>query len=594
MRGLLLAAALESSVPLRKFWELFNSSTNALEDLRVFDPFAGGGTTLVEAARLGATPCGVDVDPLAVTIVQHELDPAEPSDFLMRSASLLGYLDSVAGHLYAPTRKGWIPLHYFSLQVVSCPHCKRCEPLYRSLIIARDVGKNGAVVRDAAVVAFCPDCLSIHQLENEGRRELHCCGRRKLTESNFSAAKFTCPHCGGRAGHRELQTGTAPRQLLAVEETRSDERRRIRGASAGDFLRLEEAHRYLRQHDAELDYPRTELSKDRVDDRPLSFGIKTAAALFTPRQLAVFGHAFRWLRTANLLPPTRRALTLAMSNALGTNNRLCGYATDYGRLAPLFSVRSYAWPWLGVELNPFHPSGGRGTLRKVLDRVAKSTGNEVRRYIWSQRVKKPEPVTTNYSHVRRTPEVVCQSASAALSFKVDCDICIFDPPYYDYIAYSELSEFYRAWLAESSLGGKPLLPDPLDPVNSFGRALGSCMKRAASQLLTRFPIAFTYHAASTLAWDAVGVALDTAQLTVTGLWPVRNDAHMGHHTEVGNCEWDLIVVCRPKVVCVPRKCRITVQGWRSKVAPLKIGKADKLNMEYAIAMASTRFGSINL
>src|SRR5206468_1566491 len=194
--------------------------------------------------------------------------------------------------------------------------------------------------------------------------------------------------------------------------------------------------------------------------------------------------------------------------------------TDYGRLAPLFSVRSYSLPWLAVELNPFHPSGGRGTLRRILDRITRSAGDRVRRYVWSQRTKRPEAVTTDYARARRTPEVLCQSASAELAFKSDHDLCMFDPPYFDYIAYSELSEFYRVWLTESELGGAPLLPDPRDPTNSFGRALGACMRRAVCRLNAGAPIAFTYHAASKPAWDAIGVALDSAELLVTGLWPV--------------------------------------------------------------------------
>lgn len=172
MRGLLLAAALEATVHMSKFWALFRTSTNALEGLRVFDPFAGGGTTLVEAARLGAIPCGVDVDPLAVKIVQHELEPPEPSDIGAQGAALLAYLESVAGPLHAPTKMGWVPLHYFSLQIVCCPHCKQSAPPYRSLVIARDVGKHGGVVRDAKVVAFCPDCFAIHRLEGKGTRRV--------------------------------------------------------------------------------------------------------------------------------------------------------------------------------------------------------------------------------------------------------------------------------------------------------------------------------------------------------------------------------------------------------------------------------------
>jgi ribosomal protein L11 methylase PrmA len=42
----------------------------------VGDPFSGGGTTLVEGARLGAAVTGTDVDPLAVRIARDELSVA--------------------------------------------------------------------------------------------------------------------------------------------------------------------------------------------------------------------------------------------------------------------------------------------------------------------------------------------------------------------------------------------------------------------------------------------------------------------------------------------------------------------------------------
>jgi putative DNA methylase len=594
MRGILLAAALEASTPLTRFWQLFRHSTDALEGLRVFDPFAGGGSTLVEAARLGAVPCGVDVDPLAVQIVAHELDPPNSTDVATVGATLLAHLESTIGHLYASTHKGWTPLHYFSIQVVSCPQCSRTTPLYRSLIIARDVGKNGGVVREACIVAFCPECFSVHQLDSHDRKELWCCSRRKLTDATYEAQRFTCPHCETRSTHRELRTGIAERHLFAVEETRHNSPRRIRKASDADFLLTTAAEDYLQRHDAELEYPRAKLSEDRIDARPLSFGIRAAADLFTARQLAVFGHAFKWVRTEDMTEATRRALTLGMSNALATNNRLCGYAADYGRLAPLFSVRSYSLPWLAVELNPFHPSGGRGTLRRILARIARSGGDQVRRYVWSQRHKVPEAVMTDYSHPRRRPELFCQSASTDLVFTAGHDFCMFDPPYFDYIAYSELSEFYRVWLPESQLGGKPLLPDRDDPTLSFGHALGGCIKRAVCGLNQGSPIAFTYHSASQDAWDAIGVALDSAELWVTALWPVRNDAHMGHHTANGNCEWDVIVVCRQRRTCSSKRCRLTVKKWCSQVKPLKVRKADKLSMHYAISMASTRFGSSHI
>ena len=102
------------------------------------------------------------------------------------------------------------------------------------------------------------------------------------------------------------------------------------------------------------------------DGRPVSFGIRTIADLHTARQLAYLTAARRWLSDAQLDPRVARALSLAVSSTITSNNRLCGYATDYGRLAPLFSIRAFSLPWLAVELNPLNPTGGRGTLAAAL------------------------------------------------------------------------------------------------------------------------------------------------------------------------------------------------------------------------------------
>ena len=58
-----------------RFWDLFASSERSLEHVTIYDPFAGGGSTVVEAARLGAAVWGADIDPLATEIVRHELAP---------------------------------------------------------------------------------------------------------------------------------------------------------------------------------------------------------------------------------------------------------------------------------------------------------------------------------------------------------------------------------------------------------------------------------------------------------------------------------------------------------------------------------------
>lgn len=591
MRGLLLSAALPGNTELDEFWRLFASDEASMQGRRVHDLFVGGGTTLVEAARLGAIPSGTDVDPLAVSIVRHELERPDSKAILTAGRELLAFLEAKVSHLFASTIRRWTPLHYFSLHEVCCPHCETASPLYRNLILARGSGKNGSVVRNAAIVAFCPDCFSIHELEDPDRREIRCCSRQKLNIGNFQAQNFTCPTCSRHSSHREIQTGKAPRRLLAIEETAREQCRRIRAATNADRVLCEAGAEYVARHNAELDLPRKNLQINRRDSRPLNFGIKKPTELFTGRQLAVFGHAFRWLRTTDLAPSVRRALTLALSNALATNNRLCGYATDYGRLAPLFSVRSYSLPVLAVELNPFHPSAGRGTLPRSIEKIVRSTTDKVRRYVWSPTLRRITALDMRFVNRTSGANVVCSSAAKHLpEGSALVDLCIFDPPYFDYIAYSELSEFYRCWQDQHDLGGSPLLPNPKDPSRSFGLAFADCLRTALARLKPSRPLAFTYHSSFLEAWEAVGIALDKAKLLVTALWPVRNDLHMGHHTSEGNCEWDIVVVCRRLKECKLHHPRLSVHDWKRSATSLPISKADQRNMELAIAMARARYG----
>src|SRR6266567_929180 len=73
-RGLLLAANLPETTSPELFWRKYATDSAHLDNVTVYDAFAGGGTTLVEAARLGAIPYGTDVDPIAVAIVRHALE----------------------------------------------------------------------------------------------------------------------------------------------------------------------------------------------------------------------------------------------------------------------------------------------------------------------------------------------------------------------------------------------------------------------------------------------------------------------------------------------------------------------------------------
>ena len=594
MRGLLLAASLSEATDEGTFWSLFESSTPSLSGLHVHDPFAGGGSTLVEAARLGASVSGTDVDPLAVELVRHEIESIDAKAFGRAADQLLEFLRQRVGHLFHEPNTTWTPVHYFYLHEVTCPNCDNCGLLYRDLVIARRSSKAGSVVRDSAITAFCPSCFEIHGLQRADRKQLRCCGRRyPLYSGTYRGSRYNCPHCGHKSNHAELQSGQAPRRLLALEETRDGAPRRFRKPTASDLALQEISSQYLNEHMGEMEVPHYQFRGDRVDPRPVSYGVQALRDLFTDRQTAVFGHAFRWVKE-NLTPDNRinRALRLALSNALATNNRLCSYARDYGRLAPLFSLRGYALPAMPVELNAFHESAGRGTLKRNFDRVQRSSAKHIRRHTWDLASGKVRRFDADYTSGVQEVNMACGSAHAIEKFlPTPQDICVFDPPYFDFIAYSELSEFYRGWWAEQELGGTPLVPDKDDPVGSFGKKLAGEIKPMVEALHKGSPLAFSYHSTASDAWEAIAQALDDLNLVVTALWPLKTDSHMGLHADDGNCEWDIIVVCRKRWECVVSKLPIeSADDWIERLHPLLVRESDRTSMNLAIRMAAGRFG----
>lgn len=593
VRAALVAAALPADAPEEAFRDAYAGETTPLAGWRVLDVFAGGGTTLVEAARLGAVAVGTDVDPLAVMLVGHQLDPAPSAAVTAAGLALSEHLSTELPGLW-PTRDdggiAWRPLHYFSVPMVTCPGCSGGGPLYRSLVLARSSGKPGSVVRDQPVVAFCPDCLNPQSL-HAGARTITCCGRRRsLTASTYRDGRYHCPYCRAGADHEALRTGAAPRAAVAVEETHPDHRaarRRIRPVADEDLAGEEAAQRWLARARSQSCLDRA-IEPGPGDRRPVSFGISTVRDLHTARQAAYLLAAHTWLDEAGLDARTERAMRLAVSSTVVSNNRLCGYATDYGRLAPLFSVRAFSLPSLAVELNPLNPRGGRGTLAAAVTRVAKSAEDTVRRHVLDGSGR-PTATTLTLPRVRAGHAVTAGDSAAPRRRTGPLgDLCLTDPPYFDFIPYDTLSQVYRAWLPDEALAGRPLLPSGDDPVADFGARLGEALRSAVTDLKPGALTAFTYKG-DHRAWAAVGIALDAAELLVTGLWPVLADPHMGHHSSAGNCEYDLLLVARSAATCRPSASVVDVDAWLRRLPP-NMSAADVTNMREAEAVARTRWG----
>ncbi len=123
-RAILVAARL---LPDADFWKAFYEGVDH-SALTVLDPFVGGGTSVVEAARLGASAIGVDIDPVACAITRFELAAADAPDLQVGLTRLRASAGGRLARYYqtqSVTGEARRVLYAFWVQLAVCRSCIR-------------------------------------------------------------------------------------------------------------------------------------------------------------------------------------------------------------------------------------------------------------------------------------------------------------------------------------------------------------------------------------------------------------------------------------------------------------------------------------
>ncbi len=146
-----------------------------------------------------------------------------------------------------------------------------------------------------------------------------------------------------------------------------------------------------------------------------------------------------------------------------------------------------------------------------------------------------------------------------------------DPPYYDAIPYSDLSDFFLVWL-KRALPGHPLLRDPLDPDNPlspkkreavqdetktcdgrikdrafFEDAMGAAFAEGRRVLREDGMGSVVFAHKTTEGWEALLAGLIRGGWTITGSWPIATE--MGSRLRARDSAalaTSIHLVCRPR------------------------------------------------
>jgi putative DNA methylase len=545
----------------------------------ILDPFAGGGTIPLEAQRLGLEAHASDLNPVAVLINKAliEFPPkfaSRPPVFPGLVASRTGGWEGATG-LVADVRAygEWmreeahrrVGEHYPQVSVedgtratviawiwartVTCPNpaCGIEMPLVRSWWLGKKKGKEAWV---RPIIAADPEHPSGKRVEFEiGHGSVGAPSADK--DGTVGRNGATCVACGSAAAleyvrsmSRDVGLGA---QLMAIAA--EGNRRRV-------YLPPDDEHRRAAAVKRPESAPPGELFDWPGRINVVRYGLTEFADLFTSRQLLVLTtFSDRVIETRD------RVLQDALSAGATPGNRLEAGGTDAEAYAD--AVATYLGAALSRTLNKstsicsWDSSPKMEAVRGLFARQAipmawdyaeanvfgGSSGNYLEDLDWVTRVLERLPIVV----VDNARAVQANAASTATAGA----LLSTDPPYYDNIGYSDLSDFFYVWLRRSlrtvhpdllstmlvpkaeELVANPYRHDGMEGAKEFFEdGFRRVFARARETALDEFPITVFYafkqadageDGTASTGWETLLDGMIRSGWAITATWPMRSE-----------------------------------------------------------------------
>lgn len=575
---LIEAVSMEEPEPL---WELYPKDVR-VEDKRILDPFMGGGTSLVEASRFGAEVVGNDLNPVAWFVTKKQMEASEADLDKLEQAydSLENEISDELTDLYkTPCPNGDHTadvMYYFWVKEVECVSCGATVPLFNDY----RVGKGRYENKDKYNVydPYGNAVIQVKDWQSECRSPAT--GQTFVPkQGNVSSGNYGCQNCGQKYGISKAiqeQDGFGLR-LYAVEfycpHCDDDDRPK---SEVKSYKSAEDYDRELYQSAIDEWESSPELH-DFVPDIDIPLGIMTDSSafeggiggghnlldhgydqwtdLFNTRQLLCLSKILRAIDQIDS-KAEREFLLLTFSNILRTNTMMVGY--DYSRngVVNMFKSNSFDVPQEPIEGNPWGAKYGRGTFQSIWDMVTK--GIEYSKAPTERYIQDGETVETPEfeKEVGGTFEVHSGDART-LNFDEKFDAIITDPPYYDNIIYSEISDFFYVWQRillkdeyevfepTKTPRAESIVANPAEGKGEeeFESELAEAFDMMLQNLKDNGVLTFTYHHSDSKSWGELLEALCDVGFEVTATYPISADENKFIGGEA--VEFDIIIVARP-------------------------------------------------
>ncbi|HUZ53831.1 MAG TPA: SAM-dependent methyltransferase [Streptosporangiaceae bacterium] len=589
-------------------------SARALDGAVVYDPFGGAGTTLVEAVKLGARVVARDINPVA-TLTQRQALQAWDFEtverlFAVIEASCRADIDA----LYV-TAAGEPVLHYFWVAIADCPDCGEHVELFSTYVFA----KHAYPSRHPKGQATCPHCHAVCPMDVTADTEGRCSRCRTVfgLAGPVRGRTMTC-----LAGHQNHITAALARQkprrrMYAKMVRTADDSREYREIDEFDLDLYDRASKLLAGATVgDVVTPEGDLTDGTNTIQALRWGYRTWASFFNDRQLYCLGRIASALRDLPGRSPEREALVAAFGKTVEHHNGFCSFKGEgTGPVRSIFHNHVLRPERCSVEGNPWGAHGGSGGYADTLARLRRAheykldptdlierAGTVIAERglsapvgqmvvsCWDDFVAKPDSAYVVTGDGGRT-----DIPNGAVT------LVVTDPPYVDNVHYSELADFFHAWLR--GIDPYPGYPTGLTTrdqreVQNTGaeefRTMAADVWRECARVLSDDGLlAFSFHQSQTPGWEAVMRSLADAGFVVTAVRPVVAEVttSLTKAAALAPNRIDVIVVCRKVGIqparATPAQARARVMTALLKLrdSGLALGDGDALSAARASVLA---------
>ncbi len=547
---------------------------------RVFDPFAGGGAIPLEAARLGCRSFGNDINPVAHIIQKGSLEFPQKfgkpityskAEFIKRygkeewekaakenlryakgeavgvnlpnrlsfdvefyAKKLLAEAEKEIGQYYPADEKGNKPIAYYWARVGTCsnPSCRAEVPLLKGFYLANTKTKQ---------VHLKPVIKGKHIdfIIEEGKYD---------EEGWMARGNLSCPVCGNTTDVKTLKqqfiNGTTSERLLAVI---------AEGQNGKEYRQpTKEEIDVINKIPNNIARPNEPMPVQYTQALPsCTWGLGTWGQMFSPRQLLA-------LQTL-----VQKLQEIKQSLPVQNDEYAKAIVTYLGILMDRIAVANTSFGVWHTGRETLERPMGRQAIPMVFDfpesnPFCSASGSALNQLDWLTRYIESE----NEYPFRVTLKNASSGEKNQFEEKYLTTV-VTDPPYYDAIAYANLSDFFYVWL-KRTLGDVYSLnfATPQTPKSEectalkhhhsgkieeakhhFERKLLQIFEAIEYQTKDIVSIMFAHQ--STEAWTTLCNSILGASMNITGSWATDTEMTGALKTDKSFLSSSVTVACKP-------------------------------------------------